>query len=214
MKLTGPSLPPQSGKVKKLIVFLHGVGANGDDLLGLAPIFAPVFPDALFVSPNAPFAYDMAPFGYQWFSLMDRSPENMMQGVKRAADALNPFLDELLATHQLADKDIALVGFSQGTMTALYTALRRKHACAAVVGYSGALIGADVPDNPFTSKPPICLIHGIDDPVVPFSAMEHATRILARASVPHEAHPRPNLGHSIDEEGLEIAAHFLDEALN
>jgi phospholipase/carboxylesterase len=212
MQLTGPIFQPKSGKVKKIIVFLHGVGANGDDLISLAPVFAPVFPDTLFISPNAPQAYDMAPFGYQWFSLQNRTPENMLNGAKAASEKLNPFLDELLAEHKLTDADLALIGFSQGTMTALYTALRRKHACAGVIGYSGALIGADIPPHPFTSKPPICLIHGEDDNVVPFSAMQHAARILERAEIQFEAHPRPGLGHGIDEEGLEIAAHFLKHA--
>jgi phospholipase/carboxylesterase len=214
MQLTGPTFAPASGTVKKLVVFLHGVGANGDDLIGLARVFAPVFPDTLFVSPNAPHAYDMAPFGYQWFSLRERSPEIMLNGVKDAATHLNPYLDGLLKQHKLHDNDMALIGFSQGTMVALYTALRRNAACAAVVGYSGALIGADVPTDPFTAKPPICLIHGEDDMVVPFTAMEHAVRILKRADIAHESHPRPHLGHGIDEEGLEIAAHFLTHAFD
>jgi len=214
MQLSGPSLPPASGSIKKIIVFLHGVGANGDDLIGLGRVFAPVFPDTLFVSPNAPHPYDMAPMGYQWFSLMERSPEAMLNGVKDAAKYVNAYLDSLLKQHHLKDKDMALIGFSQGTMVALYTALRRPNACAGVVGYSGALLGADVPTDPFASKPPVCLVHGEEDMVVPFTAMEHAVRILKRAEIEYEAHPRPHLGHGIDEEGLEIAAHFLSHTLN
>lgn len=214
MTLSGPMIPPDSGKVKKLVVLLHGLGANGADLIGLAPILQPALPDTLFVSPDAPYPCDMAPMGYQWFSLMDRSPHKMLEGVRSARQSIDPFLSELLLENGLSDADMALVGFSQGTMSALYTAFRRAKPCAGVVGFSGALIGASTPDDPVTAKPPVCLIHGEADPVVPFTAMAHAEGILERIGVPHEAHARPNLEHSIDEEGLKICGEFLRRCLS
>lgn len=213
MELSGPMIPPESGKVKKIVVLLHGVGANGADLIGLAPILEPILPDTLFVAPDAPYPYDMAPTGFQWFSLMDRSPHKMLDGVRQARNILEPFISGLLAEHKLTDADLALVGFSQGTMTSLYTAFRRARPCAGVVGFSGAMIGAHTPDDPITAKPPVCLIHGEDDPVVPFTAMAHAEGILERIAVPHETHARPNLEHSIDEHGLKVCAEFLKRVL-
>ena len=213
MELSGPMIPPESGKVKKIVVLLHGVGANGADLIGLAPILEPILPDTLFVAPDAPYPYDMAPTGFQWFSLMDRSPHKMLDGVRQARNILEPFISGLLAEHKLTDADLALVGFSQGTMTSLYTAFRRARPCAGVVGFSGAMIGAHTPDDPITAKPLVCLIHGEDDPVVPFTAMAHAEGILERIAVPHETHARPNLEHSIDEHGLKVCAEFLKRVL-
>jgi phospholipase/carboxylesterase len=212
-QLSGPMIPPDSGKVKKIVVLLHGLGANGADLIGLAPIVQPLLPDTLFVSPDAPYPCDMAPVGYQWFSLMDRAPHKMLEGVRQARAAIDPFLNRLLAEHALTDADLALVGFSQGTMSALYTAFRRARPCAGIVGFSGALIGASTPDDPVTAKPPVCLIHGEEDPVVPFTAMAHAEAILERVGIPHETHARPQLAHSIDEYGLDICGQFLKRVL-
>jgi phospholipase/carboxylesterase len=210
-QLSGPSLPPLSGNIKRIVVLLHGVGANGDDLIGLAPLMQEALPDTLFIAPNAPEAYDLAPFGYQWFSLRDRNPMHMLAGVQNAAPILNAYVDSLLQAHTLSPAQLALVGFSQGTMTGLYSALRRNAPIAGMVGFSGAMIGADVPAHPFTSKPPICLIHGEEDSVVPFSALAQAKQILSRAQVVCETHARPHLGHSIDPEGIAIALYFLRE---
>lgn len=210
--LTGPVFEPQSGNVKRILVMLHGVGSNGDDLFGLAGHFAQVLPDTLIFSPNGIQPYDMAPpefGGYQWFSLANRSPYNLLQGAAEAAQFVNPALDELLRMHHLTDSDLALLGFSQGTMTSLYCALHRANPIAGVVGFSGALIGADVHPHHYTAKPPICLIHGEEDMVVPFGALEHARSTLTNANVSVEAHARPLLAHSIDMEGIEAAKRFL-----
>ncbi len=142
LQLSGPGLKSQSGgKAKQLVVLLHGYGSDGNDLIGLAPHWASLLPDAEFVAPNAPFPCEMAPFGHQWFGLSDDSQAARLAGVRSAAAILNAFLDEALKARGLDDSKMALVGFSQGTMMALYVAPRRGIAPAAVVGYSGALIG-------------------------------------------------------------------------
>lgn len=207
--LNGPEIAPDSGLVKQLVIFLHGVGANGDDLIGLAPMLSHALPNTQFLSPNAPFPFDMAPFGYQWFSLIDRSREHMLAGAKTAAPTLNEYIDFQRERFKLTDEEIALVGFSQGTMMSLYAGLRREKTVAGIVGFSGALVGADLLASEIRSKPPVCLIHGEMDDVVPFAAMAQAETALLAAGVPAEGHPRPGLGHGIDPEGLDIAMSFL-----
>lgn len=212
-KLDGPRALPLSGNVKKLVVFLHGLGADGNDLISLADEFADVLPDTGFVSPNAPFPCDMAPYGYQWFSLMDRTPSKVLAGVQVAAPILNQFLDELLAEYKLKAGDAALVGFSQGTMMSLYTALRRPEAVAGILGYSGAMIGGELLKDELKSKPPVCLIHGDADGVVPYEAMAMAEGFLKQAGVPLETHTAKGLGHGIDGPGIMTGKAFLKRVL-
>jgi phospholipase/carboxylesterase len=212
--LTGPRLAPASGRAPKaLIVLLHGVGADGQDLIGLAPYWAPHLPEAEFLAPDGPEPCDMAPFGRQWFSLQDRTPAVMEAGLQATAPILNAFLDRALAERGLTDSDLALVGFSQGTMTALYTALRRPRPCAALVGYSGALLAAGSLARHIRSRPPVLLVHGEDDPVVPFAAMAAAETALQDAGVMVETLARPGLGHSIDPEGLGAGLALLQRTL-
>ena len=212
--LAGPEMPPKSGKAKHLVVFLHGLGADGNDLLGLAPLMKDALPDAHFASPNAPFACDMASYGYQWFGFTDHSMPALLAGVERARPLLDRYLDAKLAALKLPWSKLAVVGFSQGTMTGLHTLLRREESCAAIVGFSGALIAGPTFKNEIKSRPPVCLMHGDADMVVPFAQLAEAAAALRDAGVPVEAHPRPGLGHSIDPEGLEIATRFLRRHLS
>ena len=176
-------------------------------MLGLSRMLN--LPDTQFCSPHAPFKFDMAPYGYQWFSLTDRDPAQMLAGAQTAAPSLNAYIDAQMAKHQLTTADVALIGFSQGSMMAMYTALRRPEALAGVVAISGALIGAELLASEVKSKTPICLIHGTQDEVVPFAAMGLAEAALKAASVPVEAHARAGLGHGIDEPSLGIMEAFL-----
>lgn len=210
--LDGPRLAPASGgPARQLVVLMHGVGADGNDLIGLAPHIAQALPDAAFVSPHAPFPYDMAPFGRQWFSLMDRSPSRMLDGVRIAGPIVDRFLDLELKRLGLDDAHLALVGFSQGTMTALHTGLRRVSPCAGILGYSGVLVGADILDSDLRARPPVMLIHGDDDPVVSYTLHELSVAALEAHDVPVEAHTCHGLGHSIDEEGLALGIAFLQK---
>src|SRR5215472_12434507 len=139
--LSGPSRPPASGgKPSRLVILLHGLGADGNDLIGLAPYWARLLPTTEFLSPNAPFPCDMAPYGYQWYSSQDRSSEAALAGVRAAAPILDAFIDEALARRGREERDLALVGFSQGTVMSLYVGLRRDKHLAGIVGYSGRLL--------------------------------------------------------------------------
>jgi phospholipase/carboxylesterase len=212
--LDGPRHGPPAGeRVRALVVFLHGLGADGHDLISLAPMLEPLLPATAFVSPHAPQACDMAPMGRQWFSLQDRDPDLLLTGVAAAAPCLDAFLDAELARLGLSDDRLALVGFSQGTMTALHTALRRPRPCAVVVGFSGALLKPEVLGEEIASRPPVLLVHGDADMVVPFEALALAEEALQLNGVPVAAFRRPGLGHGIDQEGLQLCAMALVQHL-
>lgn len=211
LTLEGPSAAPRSGgPARQLVILLHGWGADGDDLIGLAPYWGELLPEAAFVSPHAPFPCDMG-FGRQWFSLADRTPEVILAEVRLVAPMIDAFIDDQLAAYGLTPSELAIVGFSQGTMMALYVAPRRAEAVAALVGYSGRLIGADQLAAETKSRPPVSLIHGERDDVVPASSMESAGTALAGAGFAVETHLRPALGHGIDPEGIAIAGRFIAE---
>ena len=205
--LTGPEMLAPSGITKHLVIFLHGLGADGNDLIGLAPMLD--LPDTHFCSPNAPFPCDMAPYGRQWFSLQDRDPARIVKEIAIAAPMLNAFIDAQLTRFKLQPKDVALIGFSQGSMMSLYTAPRRDVAIAGVVGISGALFGPELLASEIKSRPPVCLIHGTHDEVVPFQAMGIAEAGLRANTVPVKSHARSQLGHGIDEEAIAITQDFL-----
>jgi phospholipase/carboxylesterase len=214
LELSGPSQPPAAGgKPRRLVVLLHGYGSDGNDLIGLAPHWARQIPDAEFLSPHAPFPCEGAPFGHQWFSFADRSPAAILAGAKAAAAILDAFLDEALAARGLTDDDLALVGFSQGTMMSLYVAPRRPRALAGVVGYSGALLGAEDLAAEIRSRPPMLLVHGEADPVVPFAELARAAAALKAAGLAVTTEARPRLPHSIDEQGLLLGGRFLARVL-
>jgi phospholipase/carboxylesterase len=208
--LDGPTLAPRSGLgAKQLVVLLHGVGADGNDLIGLAPAFAEVLVDAAFLSPHAPFPYDMAPFGRQWFSIGDFRAEARLEGVRDAAPILDSFLDAILAEYRLGAEALALVGFSQGAMMALHTGLRRSESIAGTLSYSGILVGEDRLAEEIRSRPPVLLVHGEDDPLIPVSALPTATAALEANGVDVVSHVCPRLGHGIDEKGIAMGRAFL-----
>ena len=212
--LSGPSRPPASGgRPSRLVILLHGLGADGNDLIGLAPYWARLLPTAEFVSPNAPFPCDMAPYGYQWFSSQDRSPAAVLASVRAAAPLLDAFIDDALAQRALDDADLALVGFSQGTMMSLFVGLRRTKPVAGIVGFSGRLLGPELLASELRSRPPTLLVHGTDDPLVPYESLAAAEVALNGAGVPVDTLTCPGVGHSIDENGLRRGGAFLKDAL-
>ena len=193
--LDGPRWGPASrGTPRQLVVLLHGVGADGHDLINLAPHWGAALPDAAFVSFDAPERYDQAPMGRQWFSLADRTPEFIAAGAARAEPVLNASIDAELA--RLGIATLAIAGFSQGAMMALYAGLRRASAPAAIVAFSGALLSLPTPVPPI----PVLLVHGVEDNVVPVGRSEQAEKLLKAAGVPVQAIYRPRLTHAIDEE--------------
>lgn len=214
MQLDGPGFAPLSGgKAACLVVLLHGVGANGNDLLHLARAWRRNLPHTEFIAPNAPFPFDNAPEARQWFSLRDRAPEKLLAGLREAGATLDRFFDELLASRQLGDACLALAGFSQGAATALYAGLRRQTQIAGIVAFSGALPDGVGVQSDFRSKPPVLLVHGEADDVVPFQSMANAKATLEAAGVPVTAVARPGLGHAIDDAGIALAADFLRNVL-
>src|SRR6202047_1345885 len=213
--LTGPRPPPTAGeKPRRLVILLHGLGADGNDLIGLQQYWGPLVPDAEFISPNAPFPRDMAPYGYQWVSGQDRSPATGAAGVRAAAPLLDGFIDEELQKRGLDDSAAALVGFSQGTMMALYVGLRRAKPLAGILGYSGRLLARALRASELRSHPPVLLVHGTDDPMVPFDSLALAETALEGAGVPVETLACAGVGHSIDPEGLQRGGVFLREILS
>ncbi|HUZ63034.1 MAG TPA: phospholipase [Acetobacteraceae bacterium] len=209
--LNGPGWGPKSGgAAKQFVVLCHGVGADGNDLIDLAPTWGIALPNARFVSPHAPFPYDMAPMGRQWFSLSDRTPAVMEAGIRAAAAALDRFIDAELA--RLALPAYALMGFSQGAMTALFAGLRRPVAPRAILAFSGALLAPETLPVEIANRAPTLLVHGEQDQVVPITRSQDAERTLREAGVPVETLWCPRLAHGIDDAGLSTGALFLQRA--
>src|SRR5262249_10112391 len=207
----------RSGTAKQLVVFLHGYGADGNDLIELGRIWQPLLPDAAFVSPDAPEPCAEAPIGRQWFGLTRRDPNERWKGVQQTAPVLNRFLDAELARLALAPSQLALVGFSQGTMMALHVGLRRRIAPVAIVGYSGLLAAPNQTDvvaiaHEVISRPPVLLIHGDSDPLIPPQALPMSATALRALGLVVETHVSRGIGHSIGEDGLRLGAQFLLKA--
>ncbi len=218
--ITGPRLEAKNGKAKQLVVFLHGYGADGRDLIEIGKQWRNWLPDAVFVAPNAPEPCSMAPTGRQWFPLSEQRVDNAASasdrwsGALKAAPSLNAFLDAELTKLGLDETRLALVGFSQGTMMALHVGLRRAKAPAAILGYSGMLAG---PEHLGEARardgrgqtPPILLIHGDQDEVIPLEAMFITSEELAKAEFPNQWHLSVGIGHGIDNGGLRHGGLFL-----
>jgi phospholipase/carboxylesterase len=212
--LDGPRLEPRSGTARQLVVFLHGYGADGNDLIDIGRAWSGLLPDAAFVSPHAPRPCGQAPMGREWFPLTFRDPNERWSGVNAAAPVLNAFLDAELKRRNLPSSALALVGFSQGTMMALHVGLRRPEPPAAIVGYSGMLVIPEQIDpdkfaTEIVSRPPVLLVHGDQDELIPVQALMHAAQGLSALDVPVQWHISPGVAHGIDQEGLRHGGEFL-----
>jgi phospholipase/carboxylesterase len=216
-ELDGPRLEPRTGAARQLVVFLHGYGADGNDLIEIGRAWQGFIPQAAFVSPHAPEPCSQAPTGRQWFDLTFREPNERWVGVNKAAPVLERFLDAELQRRNLPASALALVGFSQGTMMALHVGLRRATAPRAIVGYSGLFV---VPPEgkpeafaaEVKSRPPVLLVHGDQDDLIPAQALFLASNGLASLDVPVEWHLSAGIGHGIDQEGLRHGGEFLKRA--
>jgi len=200
-----------------VVIFLHGLGDSGSGgLLEIGRIWQQALPNTEFLCPDAPFAFDMAPAdfgGRQWFSLREFTLQTIDAGVESAAPLLNTYIDAVLAERKLKPAQLALVGFSQGTMMALHVALRRPEPIAAVIGYSGVLTNAESLAEEQLASPPVLLVHGTDDEVVPFTAMGDAERLLKSHGVTVQTLACPHMGHSIDDAGIALGMSFLQQHL-
>jgi len=213
-EIDGPRLAPRAGnKPEKLVILLHGYGSNGDDLIGLAHHWAPQLPQVQWVSPNAPESVPGAPNGYQWFPISNLDPKRIEEGAESAAPIVDAFIDQELDRYGLAPQDLVLSGFSQGCMLSLHTGLRRADPVAGILGFSGALPGGHKLKDEMRSKPPVMLVHGDQDPVLPLPFMLDAAESIAAAGHAAEFHISPGVPHSIGQDGLAWGLDFLKAAL-
>jgi phospholipase/carboxylesterase len=210
-RLDGPRIEPR-GAPTALVVLLHGYGANGDDLIALSEGWRAWLPQAAFVAPNAPESIPGMPGALQWFPLTFRDPGERWRGVVAATPGLDWFLDAELARYRVPASRLVLVGFSQGTMLALHAGLRRSAAPAAIVGYSGLVAGPEHLGE-IAVRPPVLLIHGAEDDLIPVEALHTTREALAAAGVGVEWHVREHLGHGIDPGGQQLAGHFMARIL-
>ena len=204
--LSGPRLPPAKSPATHLVVLLHGYGADGNDLIGLAEHWREFLPGAAFVAPNAPDRVPGAPSGFQWFPISRIDPHEMQNGVAAAAPNIEALLDAELARLGLPPDKLALAGFSQGAMLALHLGMRRAIPPAAIIGFSG-LLAAPPPAGAI--RPPVLLTHGDADTVIPAAAMFAAITALGGAGVPLQWHLARGMGHGIDQDGLVMAGLFM-----
>ncbi len=218
-ELDGPRIEPRAGgAARQLVVFLHGYGADGNDLIEIGRAWQGAMPHAAFVSPHAPHPCGQSPTGREWFPLTDRAQNERWRGVNSAAPILDRFLDAELARRNLPPSALALVGFSQGTMMALHVGLRRATTPFAIVGYSGLLVlppdaKPETLEAEIKSRPPVLLIHGDSDDLIPPQALFMAANGLAELGVPVEWHLSAGIGHGIDQEGLRQGGEFIAKRL-
>ncbi|MEG9860992.1 MAG: dienelactone hydrolase family protein [Parvularculales bacterium] len=211
--LSGPRLPPTaSGPPGRLVILCHGYGADGNDLISLGPHWQKLMPDAAFVAPNAPQPCAMGGTGYQWFPITRTDPTETERGVTVATPVLEEFIKAELSHYQLTQDRLALVGFSQGTMMALHIGLRGDINPAAIVGFSGTLTGGETLGDTIKSRPPVLLVHGDADNMIPPTAMYSAAQTMGRVGLGVQWHISQGVGHGIGPDGLSLAGHFLSDA--
>lgn len=215
--LTADRKEPLSGVTRSIVVFLHGYGANGADLLGLADPLGEHLPDTLFVAPDAPENCAGSPMGYQWFPIPwidGSSEEESMRGMAAAVDDLNAFLDALMVDEDVLPEQVVLFGFSQGTMMSLHVAPRREDAISGIVAFSGRLLSPDTFKDEVISRMPVLLVHGDQDEVVPVESLPEAAQALQDAGFQDVfAHVQKGTGHGIAGDGLSVALAFMRDKL-
>ena len=207
----------KSGEVDSLVVFLHGYGADGADLLGLADPLADHLPNTVFVAPNAPEKCIGNPMGFQWFPIpwIDGSSEEEAEvGMRAAAEDLNAYLDSVMADEDVLPEQVVVLGFSQGCMMALHVLPRREDPVAGIIGISGRLLQPELLKDEAISKPPVLLVHGDQDDVVPPISMPEAGDALQEAGFEVFGHVMKGTGHGIAPDGLGVALSFIGKQLN
>jgi phospholipase/carboxylesterase len=213
--VNGSSRQPLSGgSPKQIVLLVHGYGSNGADLISLAPHWQCDLPDALFLAPNAPGRLSGLSAGYQWWPLSAFTPQALASGAASAAPAIDAFIDRKLHQYGLTEAKLAIVGFSQGTMMALHVGLRRPRQVTAIVGYSGMLAGGHALAHLPITKPPVLLVHGSADPIVPVAALHTGKAELEHLGVDVTAHISPGIRHTVDPVGLRMGGHFVAKALS
>jgi len=215
-ELSGPRRAAKSSNGKYLVVFVHGYGADGNDLIGLADPLSEHLPDVVFHAPNAPQRCTGNPMGYQWFPIpwLDGSSETeATEGMAVATTLLNDWLDETMKAEGVDSDHTLLIGFSQGTMMALHIAPRRAEPLAGVVGFSGRLLSPETLEDEALSHMPILLIHGDEDEVVPLQSLPEAADALTKLGYEVYTHISKGTGHGIAPDGLQLALEFIKQQL-
>ena len=212
--LNGPKiLPENNNKVKNAVVFLHGYGANGNDLINIGFHWKENFKNTVFISPNAPFKCEWGENAYQWFDLTSIAPEKIGEGLKKAGPYLTNLIEDVKREYSLVDSQIAFFGFSQGAMMGLYHLCKRKQSCAGLLAYSGLLFEDKEFENEVSSKFPVRIFHGKDDEVIHFENSLNSYNLLKKVGFSVDHHIQENLGHGIDRFGLEFGNDFLKKIL-
>ena len=199
---------------KNAVIFLHGYGANSNDLIGIANLWIESLPNTIFLSPNAPFECDFSPNAYQWFELTSISPDSIGDGLKKAGPYLNGYIDHVSNTFKVKEKNIFFVGFSQGTMMALYHLCKRENRCAGLLGYSGLLFENENFKSEIKSKFPIKLYHGKKDELINYQNSIEASKKLKKFGFDIDYSLSDDLGHGIDDKGIQLGLNFIKKTFN
>jgi phospholipase/carboxylesterase len=215
MNLVGPELSPRSGnRPKQLILLLHGMGKTGEELHKIAQRASKVFPHAHFICPNAPYPSEKSSIGYQWFSIKDLSESYIVKGLNNSMKLLNKLVNSQLDRFELSDRDLAVVGISQGSMVALHTFLRRPNPVSSIISFCGTIVSPYLLTKELKSKPNILLLHGKKDEIVPFKYLRLTYQSLTGLGVNVRKCVYPNLGHSVNLRGVVEAVRFVHSALH
>ena len=199
---------------KNAVIFLHGYGANSNDLIGIANLWIESLPNTIFLSPNAPFECDFSSNAYQWFELTSISPDSIGDGLKKAGPYLNDYIDHVSNTFKVEEKNIFFVGFSQGTMMALYHLCKRENRCAGLLGYSGLLFENENFKSEIKSKFPIKLYHGKKDELINYQNSIEASKKLKTLGFDIDYSLSDDLGHGIDDKGIQLGLNFIKKTFN
>ena len=213
-KLLTDSIIKSGDKNKNAVIFLHGYGANSNDLIGIANVWIDSLPNTIFLSPNAPFECGFAENAYQWFELTSISPQSIGEGLEKAGPFLNEYIDHVSKTYKVNEKNIFFVGFSQGTMMGLYHLCKRKNQCAGLLGYSGLLFENENFNSEIKSRFPIKLYHGKKDELINYQNSVEASKKLKDMGFEIDFNLSEELGHGIDDEGIKMGLDFIKKTFN
>ena len=213
-KLLTDSIIKSGDKNKNAIIFLHGYGANSNDLIGIANVWIDSLPNTIFLSPNAPFECGFAENAYQWFELTSISPQSICEGLEKAGPFLNEYIDHVSRTYKVNEKNIFFVGFSQGRMMGLYHLCKRKNQCAGLLGYSGLLFENENFNSEIKSRFPIKLYHGKKDELINYQNSVEASKKLKDMGFEIDFNLSEELGHGIDDEGIKMGLDFIKKTFN
>ncbi len=205
--------PSSKSSPKNVVILCHGYGGDGKDISILANYWKTFLPDTLFICPDAPEICKVNPDGFQWFDLMDKTGEETLSKSLIAENKLDNFINEVISENKLNFKDVALVGFSQGCMISMQTALKKKDQIKCLIGYSGKILNIKHLNQNINSKPEIFLMHGDKDQIVPINFLLEAKEFFNKNDYKIQTKIFKNCEHRIPTEGSSIGLEFLKKNL-